>query len=154
MSDVIDLVLDFNEIESLPSDVFYELSSLEWISIRGNKIARLHDENFIANSKLKWISIDENFIQKLNEKVFERNLELEVFSFGNNQLKEICVDFYVFQSLKYLDLRGNKCIDELMVKRAENSSDEFFESIEEKAEKCRDSIIGIDIEDDVLEFNN
>lgn len=145
MSDLTDLMLDFNEIENLSVDTFYDLKSLEFLSMNKNRILRLSDEIFIANSKLKWISFENNLIQKLTTKVFEKNSNLEILNFKKNQLKEICIEFVFLESLNFIDLRGNLCVDEIIEKV---KGQEFYEIIEEKIEKCRDSIIGMDIEDD------
>lgn len=146
MSDMTDLVLDFNEIENLEIDVFYDLKSLEWLSMRSNRILRLNDENFIANPKLKWISLDNNLIQKLTQKVFEKNLNLEILSFSKNNLREICIDFIFFESLKFVDFSGNKCVNETLKKKKKR--EEFYDKIDEKLETCRESLIGVEVKDD------
>lgn len=111
MEKLIDLKLDKNEIDMILSDTFWDLRSLQWLSIRNNRLKALTDNLIWRLPNLKWFTVDNNFIAVLHDNLFSRNPDLELISMKDNQLKEITFDFQHFNKLRFVDFGGNTCIN-------------------------------------------
>lgn len=111
MEKLIDLKLDHNEIDMILPDTFWDLHSLQWLSIRNNRLKALTDNLILRLPNLKWFTVDNNFISVLHDNLFSRNPDLELISMKDNQLKEVSFDFQNFNKLRFVDFEGNKCIN-------------------------------------------
>lgn len=127
------LVLYYNEIKELPTQIFSELKWLEILNLAKNKITSLAPDLFNMNVNLESLSLYENEIKILPENIFStlkklkqlylnqnqieiipqkllvNNLELEEFYMWGNKVKRILVDFKTLPRLTELFMSYNEC---------------------------------------------
>jgi Leucine rich repeat len=96
-----------NVIESLPSDVFYELIGLEYLDIDGNQIEELHDDLLIYMPSLVVFRASHNRIEAVGAGFLRKNLNIREVHLSENRLKRVLVDFTPFSQLVVVDLEGN-----------------------------------------------
>jgi Leucine-rich repeat (LRR) protein len=127
--------LERNEIQAVPFDTFYDLKNIEFINLNSNKLRQFHPATFANSQKLSTLKFDYNQITELNRNLFKsllnlknlhgdsnrivelpkdlfvNNQKLYDVSLGNNQLKNILVDFRSLKGLKHVSLADNygKC---------------------------------------------
>lgn len=116
MMDLHTLDVRYNEIETLPNDVFLDLFKLEILSLSGNFLKRLPPNAFINLHNLRYIDVSDNEISIFNDEILSSNLELEEILFDHNRIKSIKANFERFKNIGFIDLRGNLCIDTLYLK--------------------------------------
>jgi Leucine-rich repeat (LRR) protein len=115
MANLHTLDLRYNEIESIPNDVFLDLFNLEILSISGNYLKKLPNA-FINLHNLRFIDSSDNEISAFDDDVFSTNNDLEEILLDNNQIKLIRANFEKFKNIGFIDFRGNVCIDNLYLK--------------------------------------
>ena len=109
LSNLKQLYLDENKIESLNKNVFSSLKSLEILSICNNLIKDL-DENVFSNlTKLKKLYLYENIIKSLNSRVFKCLESLGVLSLEGCEIEDLDVNLLSCnQRLEYISVSCNK----------------------------------------------
>lgn len=128
MKFLIDLRLDDNFLERISSDVLWDLKSLQWLSLTGNRIKTLPDDLLIKCSQFVWFTADENEIISFDEKILQSNSKLEMISMRRNKLMKIRFEIDNFSEISVIDFRDNLCVDATADK---NQDVEPFENIQE-----------------------
>lgn len=113
MPNLLDLRLDKNEIETIFSDTFWELEQLEWLSLSGNRLKVLTEGLTIMSPKLLWFTANDNQIEYFDANFLQNNLKLEAITLNGNLLAIVRINITKYESLKFLDLRNNVCINDL-----------------------------------------
>lgn len=116
MTELYTLDVRYNEIESLPNDVFLDLFNLEVLSISGNYLKRLPPTLFINLHSLRYLDVSDNEISVFDDEILSSNVELEEILLEHNRIKSIKANFERFKDVGFIDLRGNVCIDTLYLK--------------------------------------
>lgn len=128
MNFLVDLRLDDNLLEIIPSDTFWDLKSLQWLSLTGNQIKTLPIDLLIKSFGLLWLTADENEVEKLDEKFLQSNSKVEMISMRNNKLIKIEFEFDNFKQMSVIDFRDNVCINAISDRDQEGFK---FEGIQE-----------------------
>jgi Leucine-rich repeat (LRR) protein len=125
-----------NELTSIDSDVFYDLTSLKVLMLSENKIESLNEKVFSKNylleeltlydnrfegfpakmlqnlSKLRNFNSFNNKIKTIDRKFFENNRKLENVWLSGNHIEFLIPDTFVdLHQLKVVDLTKNQCIN-------------------------------------------
>lgn len=109
LKDLQHLILAFNSIDNLPSDVFKDLIELEDLRLSGNRLAKLHPKLFTTNTKLEILLFDNNVISSIHENLFKDLIELKEIHLENNQIEELRESTFESNSkLKVIDVSNNK----------------------------------------------
>lgn len=123
-----DLRLDDNFVETISSDVLWDLESLQWLSLSGNRIKNLPDDLLAESSRLIWLTADENDIESFDEKLLQKSPKIEMISMRRNKLRNIKLEIDNFKNIFVIDFRDNSCIDATADKNQEVMT---FEDIQE-----------------------
>lgn len=100
--------LSGNHIEELPNDVFAQNKNLKWINLSNNKCESLPN-GFLANrSELEGVDIIENGVSNLPEDLFHESKNLKVLNMSSNALTELPAGIlHNLQKLERLGLSNN-----------------------------------------------
>ncbi|XP_062904869.1 uncharacterized protein LOC134346930 isoform X2 [Mobula hypostoma] len=101
------LVLDVNQISTLPERAFEPLVHLEDLSIKGNAIISIPDHIFDPLVKLRYLTLSANRIEEFPKDALGRLEELQTFDISNNKLRTIPEDFFENNVLFYAFLYNN-----------------------------------------------
>ena len=109
LGDVLEkLDLSFNQIETVPDDVFVGLVRLKRLSLYTNKLRTLTPTVFRDLIELKELVLGVNRLPTLSPSVFRHLAKLEVLVLVTNKLETITDDAFVgLQSLRNLHLANN-----------------------------------------------
>src|SRR5690349_4993857 len=107
MENLINLQLDNNEIEEIPSDTFSYLNKLEWLSLGSNKIRIFDPSTFNGLCNLKRLSFSRNLVTSLHDDIFQYNSKLETILGNDNQLTHFENAIKHLTNLKTKDFSGN-----------------------------------------------
>ena len=101
LSDLISLDLSFDNITTLDSDVFQDLSNLQYLNIDSNQISELPETGLLYNMKsLNYFSIEQNNLTRVPVNIFEGAVNLTYLDIANNKLEYLPED--IFRTTKYL----------------------------------------------------
>ena len=75
-------------LSALPKEVFQNMSNLEILNLRGNKIANLSAGAFVGLSKLKQLYLYNNLLNTLPDGIFQDLLNLERLDLYGNQISK------------------------------------------------------------------
>lgn len=109
------LILDLshNAIKKVEKYAFSSLTSLEEINLSNNKIKKIEADTFQSLIMTQKIWLSNNIIQEISSNIFtSKNEKLTFLNLENNRLTAISP--YAFEKskkLKFLLMKGNKCID-------------------------------------------
>lgn len=99
------------DVERLPEDLFYDLTSLENVNLNDNNIRELPTKLLINNPRLKVFSAQNNVIEIIPSDFFKKNPKLWVVQLNDNNIAEIGVNFKMFNNLDFVALIGNVCVN-------------------------------------------
>lgn len=111
MNKLLRLDLAYNQVEDIPEDTFWDLTSLEGLWLQENKIKILQQNVFQTLENLKFFAAESNEIEELHPDLFHNNFRLEKIFLSGNKIKSIGVDFGKFPAINALDFTMNVCID-------------------------------------------
>ena len=101
--------LSDNQLQTIPENVFTNLTRLKYLEFNYNKLTRLNGSLFRNLPKLNIVKFEYNKISDIDDNVFQNVPKLETIYFFNNQLTKI--PFKALQnvpSVKYLNMGFNK----------------------------------------------
>lgn len=110
MENLFEIIIHQSDVEAIPEDTLWDLPNLERFQLDG-KLNELSERTFERNGKLKEIYLASNQLEFLPRKLFRNNFSLDWVNFKDNFLKIIEIDFVRFETIKYIFLAGNVCID-------------------------------------------
>lgn len=110
------LDLRFNELESIPVDVFLDLFTLEVLTISGNLIKKLPLNAFVSLMELRFFDASDNEIESFDDETLSHSSKLQEILLENNKIKKINSKFQKFNSIGFIDLRDNECTDSLFLR--------------------------------------
>lgn len=111
------LDLRFNEIEAIPDDAFIDLFSLEVLTLSGNLIKKLPNNfAFVSMMELRYFDASDNEIREFDDEIFSLNPKLEEILLENNKIKTIKSRFQKFNSIGFIDLKSNACVDSVFLR--------------------------------------
>ena len=106
-----DLLIDYNQIDTIEDESFKDLINLETLSIENNQLKSINNKQFAKLTKLEVLFIDDNQIDTIEDESFKDLINLETLSVANNQLKKISnKTFAKLNNLKELYI-GDNLID-------------------------------------------
>ena len=109
LSSLAQLILDGNQLTSLPEDIFSGLSSLELLFLSGNQLTTLPTSIFSGLTSLKGIALADNQLISLPTSIFSGLTSLEGIFLRNNPLTSLPAEvFSGLTSLELLILDGNQ----------------------------------------------
>nr|XP_033330545.1 chaoptin-like isoform X1 [Megalopta genalis] len=131
MNNLTRLDLSFNNISQLPADTFtstpdlkhldlgnnllvvlesgtFQLSYLETLSLRDNKLETLKGQSFHGLAMLQQLDLSGNQISQLSEEQFRNLKNLRILNVSNNRLGSLPRDVFKGTKLEILDLSYNK----------------------------------------------
>jgi Leucine-rich repeat (LRR) protein len=138
------LDLRFNEIETIPDDVFLDLFSLEVLTMSGNQLKSLPTNCFVTMLSLRYFDASDNSIESFNDEIFVQNENLQEILLEHNKIATIAANFTRYKDIGFIDLRDNVCVqDKFYLRGFPNllSLDDFQESINEHCEDARNEIV-------------
>ena len=94
------IFLSNNRLESLPSDVFRNLSQLQWLYLYNNRLESLPSDVFRNLSQLQWLILYNNRLELLPSDVFRNLSQLQLLYLYNNRLESL--QSSVFRNLSQL----------------------------------------------------
>ena len=101
-------MLNYNDLSSLPEDVFDGLSSLKTLWLQDNYLSSLPEDVFDGLSSLEVLPLSDNYLSSLPEDIFDGLSSLEVLWLDDNDLSSLPEDvFDGLSSLEGLWLYGN-----------------------------------------------
>uniref|UniRef100_A0A182NJN4 Leucine rich immune protein (Short) n=1 Tax=Anopheles dirus TaxID=7168 RepID=A0A182NJN4_9DIPT len=107
-----ELYLSFNDIQSLPANVFYHLKSLEILIMDRNKLSSLAIRTFITTPNLIVLSLSNNNLERIEDGTFNRTTSLGYLNLAKNKLTHI--DLSLIPSLNTVNVSYNQ-LTELLV---------------------------------------
>lgn len=110
MENLFEIIIHKSDIETITEDTLWDLPNLERFQLDG-KLKELPERTFENNVKLKQVYLASNGLEFLPRLIFKNNLNLNWVNFEDNFLKFIETDFIRFESIKYIFLAGNICIN-------------------------------------------
>nr|CAD7452145.1 unnamed protein product [Timema tahoe] len=81
------LYLSYNNLNSINTHTFVDLSSLERLHLDDNKINRLERRAFMNMDRLKYLDLRGNKIQSISDEAFQNLPELQTLDLAYNELK-------------------------------------------------------------------
>ncbi|CRK95686.1 CLUMA_CG009144, isoform A [Clunio marinus] len=112
------LGLASNDMRTINKDAFKGLSKLQMLILSQNKLHELHRETFHDLVDLLEILVDRNELETLPAGLFDRSLKLQRIWFQNNKINVIDPQFFTpLQNIKFINLEGNVCVNELFRKQ-------------------------------------
>ncbi|XP_078384784.1 uncharacterized protein LOC144667259 [Oculina patagonica] len=100
LSSLISLYLSSNNIQNLTAHVFSHLKTLGALNLASNTIQSLHEDAFVNLASLITLDLSSNNIQNLQADVFAPLRSLETLELSSNNIQNLSAD--VFSSLKSL----------------------------------------------------
>lgn len=94
------LFLSWNNISSLPSEVFNPLSNLVHLDLRGAGLEKISNSLFSNQMTLKRLELNDNNLDHLPGTIFNKLYSLEELNLSNNQLNYLHPE--IFDSLIHL----------------------------------------------------
>ena len=111
MQDMLEIHLEGNTIQEIPSNTFTACSNLVVLNLRGNRIATLLNEAFVGLNKLKVLNLSENNIYDIHQLAFKPLTLLQTLDLYDNSLRQLNDGmFRHLRSLRKLDLGKSKLI--------------------------------------------
>lgn len=107
MLKLIILNLDQNEIETIPSHTFYDLHSLVFLKLNGNKLKELAPPLVNRLHKLHTFSAVNNKITRIDANFFRFNIKIKWVYLYGNKIENLLINFRNLKHLKAVDLRQN-----------------------------------------------
>ena len=104
-----ELHLDGNNIYTLPTKVFIELTELEYIGLNSNLLAKIEPQTFMSQVNIMTLNLFDNVLENLNPDIFLNNKELSTLRLGHNNLTHVAS--HTFNKLLFLyelDLDHNR----------------------------------------------
>lgn len=89
LTDLVQLHLLRNVIETIEKEAFRDLSKLEWLSLAHNEIEVLHSKVFTPLVNLKFLDVSNNKIQFVSSTTFFTLQKIEFIDLGSNQIRLI-----------------------------------------------------------------
>jgi Leucine-rich repeat (LRR) protein len=87
---------------------------LKTLNLRNNLLEKIDDDLFAELENLDKLDLSSNNLAILSDLVFRKNLKLEIISLASNYISRIHPKaFQNLRDLKFLDLRGNLCVNEV-----------------------------------------
>ena len=83
------LLLNGNELSSIPNRLFMNLVNLKTLNLAHNQIAKLDAEIFLGLSSLEDLYLDHNLLNTLPEGVFDNLVNLQVINLGYNVISNL-----------------------------------------------------------------
>ncbi|KAG5666145.1 hypothetical protein PVAND_017715 [Polypedilum vanderplanki] len=153
-----------NKIESLPYNVFYNLTSLEILFLDNNTIHKIFPSVLSKCPKLTFFSVQFNQMNEVDD-LFLENFNLQTALFGNNNISNINLTFSNHTKLINVDFRKNsqickKCSDllsrELRRKRERTCSATKYQDAKRYQEVFQTCIFDVTKRNKTIlpEFNN
>ncbi|KAG5677418.1 hypothetical protein PVAND_007176 [Polypedilum vanderplanki] len=107
------LSLSGNDMETIDRNAFRGLTKLQMLILSQNKLQQLPVSVFYELNDLQEILLNKNDFESLTAGLFERNLKMKRIWLNENKLSVIEPKlFEPLTNLIYLNLKGNKCIDQ------------------------------------------
>ena len=102
------LILSYNHINVLPPEVFFGLSQLTFLDLRGSYIAHLSNASFKGLDSLQKLDLSLNKLYSVNAKQFSQLPNLQTLLLSTNKMQIFSPNqLSGFNSLKYFDLSDN-----------------------------------------------
>lgn len=125
----------YNEIHSIPNDVFNDLPNLRHVDLANNKIKHIPQELFKASSKLMIFYVPNNQIEKVSSSLFENSVNISKIDFENNPINLFSFDrdqnFSNFTNIKYFNLISKNKWCNFLYEREVNLKDNRFSDMNE-----------------------
>eukprot|EP00092_Neocalanus_flemingeri_P003278 GFUD01003509.1.p1 GENE.GFUD01003509.1~~GFUD01003509.1.p1 ORF type:complete len:1004 (-),score=191.87 GFUD01003509.1:42-3053(-) len=126
LSKVVNLSLDFNQIDNIDEDFFAFLSDLEILNLNGNQGIRFHPKSLQNLHSLKVLQMSTCNISSLHSQLFKNLLNLQNLNLHNNKIQQLpSTVFKNLTGLIRLNLSNNK------IKALPNAIFDDLENIEE-----------------------
>lgn len=120
------LDLSANRIENIQAFAFIGLNNLKSLDLSNNKLSELDDSTFIPLVNLNAIWLNHNQLTLITSIIFTKvNQKLQKISMSHNNINEISPHLFDnLESLRFLLLNGNNCIDKSFINHVipENAS--------------------------------
>lgn len=110
-----------NEIEVIPPDTFLDMTQIELIDICRNNVHLLELQWISTMPNLKVFKARSNKFEVIPQDFFVNNPNVEEILLDFNQIVYNYCDFHELKNIKTLSLLGNKCIDLMYCKDANES---------------------------------
>ncbi|KAL1514147.1 hypothetical protein ABEB36_003454 [Hypothenemus hampei] len=101
------LNLDYNNIESLESNNFIQLTALERLSLHRNNIANVDKKAFAGMQNLQILDLSKNSISYLHNQQFSDNQKLRILNLKKNGLTYLPREVFAESQLEFLDISYN-----------------------------------------------
>lgn len=88
------LSLNYNKIETIYSDAFVDLTSLELLALAHNRIQSFEKTTFASLRRLQSLYLSYNQIETLHPDIFDSLKNVEVINLSNNRLSSIDEDVF------------------------------------------------------------
>lgn len=103
--------INYCNLESLPEDVFHDLTALEEINLHDNKIRELPSKLLSKNIQLLKFDAHENLIERVPRGFFDFLDNLRYVNLNNNKITKIGAKLKILHANAVVHLDGNVCFN-------------------------------------------
>ncbi|XP_067654145.1 toll-like receptor Tollo [Haliotis asinina] len=115
------LDISYNKLETLPEEPFLGLSSLQTLDISGNRFTQMPRSLCVGLEQVQKLFINHNLLQTFNCSIFETCINLTYLFVSEGLVANITGSPCRLDSLKHLDISGNK-LSQMPLKLIHNDS--------------------------------
>jgi Leucine-rich repeat (LRR) protein len=105
------LYLSFNSLESVYTDTFMDLPSLELLQLDDNRIMRIERHAFMNMDLLKKLDLRGNKLTVISDETFQNLPQLELLDLAYNELQSL--DFSMLDQVSHSSIPFVQCGDQL-----------------------------------------